>query len=151
MTYNDLISRLNSLKDELNSRPNNRAITTIISRYTQLIDECLSFGFSRKDIYEIIFSDDDKNRIKLSYFTNNLLYRARLKAKKYNNNQINLPVNNDIIPKKTTTQQKTDKYDPFAKYLSESNKEEMHDAASNMQAANARIEKLLKERGIKDD
>ncbi|MDG6896400.1 hypothetical protein [Volucribacter amazonae] len=83
MTQDDLINQLETLKKALEKRPNNRAITSIISRHIHTINECIEYGYSRKDIYDFIFSDNDKNIIKLNYFNNNIIYRAR---KKFNHN-----------------------------------------------------------------
>lgn len=79
MTQNDQHSPLEPLRQELAQRPNNRAITSIVARYIQLINECMDYGYSRKDIYDFIFCDKDKEIISLKYFNDNVLYRARKK------------------------------------------------------------------------
>lgn len=151
MKKDNLINSLELLKRDIAARPNDRSITTIISKHFETIRECIEYGFLRKDIYEIIFSDSDKEKIKFSHFTKVMLYRAKLKYKKNNNTQTIQAQNNDIINKGKEFQKQNKQQDPFAKFLSKSDKDEIHDSASNMQAANARIERLLKERGIKDD
>lgn len=83
MTQDDLINQLEALKKDLTNRPNDRAITGIVSRHIHTINECMEYGYSRKDIYYYIFDDHDKEIIKLDYFNNNILYRAR---KKFNSN-----------------------------------------------------------------
>lgn len=53
----------------------------------------MEYGYSRKDIYDYIFDDNGKKIIKLDYFNNNILYRAR---KKFNSNPTeNRSVNNE--------------------------------------------------------
>lgn len=79
MTQNDQHSPLEPLRQELAQRPNDRAITSIVARYIQLINECMDYGYSRKDIYDFIFCDKDKEIISLKYFNDNVLYRARKK------------------------------------------------------------------------
>lgn len=83
MTQDDLINQLEALKKDLTNRPNDRAITGIVSRHIHTINECMEYGYSRKDIYDYIFDDHSKEIIKLDYFNNNILYRAR---KKFNSN-----------------------------------------------------------------
>lgn len=151
MNKDHLIKSLELLKNDIETRPNDRAITTILSKHFESIRKCIEYGFLRKDIYEIIFSDSDKEIIKFPYFTKIMLYRAKLKYKKNNNTQTIQVQNNDVINKGKEFQKQNKQQDPFAKFLSQSDKDEIHDSASNMQAANARIERLLKERGIKDD
>ena len=79
MTQNDHSSPLEPLRKELTQRPNDRAITSIVARYIHLIKECMDYGYSRKDIYDFIFCDKDKEIISLKYFNDNVLYRARKK------------------------------------------------------------------------
>lgn len=79
MTQNDQHSPLEPLRQGLAQRPNDRAITSIVARYIQLINECMDYGYSRKDIYDFIFCDKDKEIISLKYFNDNVLYRARKK------------------------------------------------------------------------
>lgn len=99
MTQDDLINQLEALKKDLTNRPNDRAITGIVSRHIQTINECMEYGYSRKDIYDYIFNDNDKNIIKLDYFNNNILYRAR---KKFNSNSTeNRSVNNEPAKQNT--------------------------------------------------
>lgn len=94
MTPDDQNPFLGELQKALAKRPNNRAITSIVARYIHLINECMDYGYSRKEIYEIIFSEKDKEIISLKYFNDNVLYRAR---KKFNSklNKINRSVNNE--------------------------------------------------------
>ena len=73
MTPNDQNSYLSDLKNDLAQRPNDRAITSIVARYIHLINECMDYGYSRKDIYDFIFCDKDKEIISLKYF--NSFYR----------------------------------------------------------------------------
>lgn len=103
MTPNDQNSFLSDLKKDLTRRPNNRAITSIIARYIHLINECMDYGYSRKDIYELIFSEEDKEIISLKYFNDSILYRAR---KKFNSKSAitNRSVNNEPArPKEINT------------------------------------------------
>lgn len=75
-------SMLEPLKNELENRPNNRAITSIISRHIHLINECINYGYSRQNIYDFIFSENDRKNITLKHFNDNILYRARKKQNK---------------------------------------------------------------------
>lgn len=101
MTQNDQHSPLEPLRQELAQRPNDRAITSIVARYIQLINECMDYGYSRKDIYDFIFCDKDKEIISLKYFNDNVLYRAR---KKFNLKLVNRSVINEPAkPKEINT------------------------------------------------
>lgn len=103
MTPNDQNSFLSDLKKNLAQRPNDRAITSIIARYIHLINECMDYGYSRKDIYDFIFCDKDKEIISLKYFNDSVLYRAR---KKFNSKSAitNRSVNNEPArPKEINT------------------------------------------------
>lgn len=101
MTQNDQHSPLEPLRQELAQRPNDRAITSIVARYIQLINECMDYGYSRKDIYDFIFCDKDKEIISLKYFNDNVLYRAR---KKFNLKPVNRSVINEPAkPKEINT------------------------------------------------
>lgn len=103
MTPNDQNSYLSDLKNDLAQRPNDRAITSIVARYIPLIKECMDYGYSRKDIYELIFSKEDKEIISLKYFNDSVLYRAR---KKFNSKLAitNRSVNNEPArPKEINT------------------------------------------------
>ena len=103
MTPNDQNSYLSDLKKDLAQRPNDRAITSIVARYIHLIKECMDYGYSRKDIYELIFSKEDKEIISLKYFNDSVLYRAR---KKFNSKLAltNRSVNNEPAkPKEINT------------------------------------------------
>ena len=101
MTQNDQHSPLEPLRQELAQRPNDRAITSIVARYIQLINECMDYGYSRKDIYDFIFCDKDKEIISLKYFNDNVLYRAR---KKFNSKATNRSVINEPAkPKEINT------------------------------------------------
>ena len=55
----------------------------------------MDYGYSRKDIYDFIFCDKDKEIISLKYFNDNVLYRARkkfnLKLTSTNRSVINEP------------------------------------------------------------
>lgn len=99
MTQDDLINQLEALKKALTNRPNDRAITGIVSRHIHTINECMEYGYSRKDIYDYIFDENGKKIIKLDYFNNNILYRAR---KKFNSNPIEKrSVNNEPAKQNT--------------------------------------------------
>lgn len=63
----------------------------------------MDYGYSRKDIYELIFSKEDKEIISLKYFNDSVLYRAR---KKFNSKSVitNRSVNNEPArPKEINT------------------------------------------------
>ncbi|KGQ40887.1 hypothetical protein JP28_12555 [Gallibacterium anatis] len=81
MTQSNLINQLQALKKDIEIRPNNRAITKIVSRHIHSIELCMNYGYSRKDIYNYIFDDDGKSAVNLDYFNRVIIYRARKKAK----------------------------------------------------------------------
>lgn len=153
MSQKELISRLDILKNDIAGRTNNRAITSIIARYTDLIQECVNYGLTRNEIYNLIFNDSDKDSIKFSYFTNVILYRARLKSKKNKTTTLTNKSNRSAIyePAKidqqnTIIKQKTN---PLA-HLSEPKKQE-HDSSSDIDSLNARVARMLKEQETQND
>lgn len=153
----ELKNSLDLLKNDITTRPNDRSITTIISRYIKIINECIEYGFSRKDIYEIIFSDSDKEKIKFSYFANVILYRARLKYKKNNNTQTIQARNNDsVIETKEETKVQsvsTKKLNPLFELSSKNNMDKLHDNSSDRESLEKRMQEMLqrKKEGREND
>ncbi|WP_249962169.1 hypothetical protein [Histophilus somni] len=147
MTQDDLINQLEALKKDLTNRPNDKAITGIVSRHIHTINECMEYGYSRKDIYDYIFDDHGKEIIKLDYFNNNILYRARKKNKKLVIQQStnNRSVFNETV-KQTTNQHTIIKNNPLADLSTPKETKQLHSSASDKKSLDDRIARMIAER-----
>lgn len=147
MTQNELSIRLNALKQDLKNRPNDRAITMIISRHIQLINDCLQYGYSRIDIYNLIFDD---NKIKLNYFYN-ILYRAR-KRFKTNQQTIDRSTNKEstkkhILNNTQTKSENKSSMNAFERLQSRKNQNNsvIHNSGSTLEDLEDTLARIMKE------
>lgn len=143
MNKDSLIKSLELLKNDIETRPNDRAITTILSKHFESIRKCIEYGFLRKDIYEIIFSDSDKEIIKFPYFTKIMLYRAKLKYKKNNNTQTIQAQNNDSVIETKVQSVSTKKLNPLFELSSKNNMDKLHDNSSDRESLEKRMQEML--------
>lgn len=147
MTQNELSIRLNALKQDLKNRPNDRAVTMIISRHIQLINDCLQYGYSRIDIYNLIFDD---NKIKLNYFYN-ILYRAR-KRFKTNQQTIDRSTNKEstkkhILNNTQTKSENKSSMNAFERLQSRKNQNNsvIHNSGSTLEDLEDTLARIMKE------
>ncbi len=142
MTQNDQNSFLGDLKKDLAQRPNDRAITSIVARYIHTINECMDYGYSRKDIYELIFSEKDKEIISLKYFNDSVLYRARKKFNSKSAITTNRSVNNQNSEQKHIEQNNLNSVNAFSS-LAKKEQKPIHNSSSDQESANERLKQLL--------